>query len=275
MQDIMSKDFILSIADFAMKAWQAALDAVRAMPMIGGVALVFSVVLSGGLLAVRAALGPNIGFGGELLETLLAVVASFLLAPFAIAMQRHVLLGKVAERYVSSWTDPRLFRFFAAILVIYVLPTKALALLSFAAGGIIGSIASLLMVLIVIAAVLTWLLTVIFFPAIAIEVPDPDWRNAMRDMWDHFAWALLAFFATSLPLSLLYMALELSLLLPPTPTPAGATVAVLVDAAFNVLAIAVLATAAALLYLALANRLGRPPRLNARVTLAARMRSAS
>ncbi|HEV2677586.1 MAG TPA: hypothetical protein VGV37_23855 [Aliidongia sp.] len=195
---------IPSIWSAATRAWVDAFHAINRMR-----ALTFSVCVI--LLLFHAAeWGIGIGFADPaasarsyfetaLTQVLVAVVQAVLLAPFAIAVHRFILLGEVTTGY---WLNPgdRRFRGFA-------FNAAQLALLRLAPGLITAVVArhsmglgALLVIVLNIVAIVISVRIVILFPALAVDAARPTWRHAADDTRGYSWRVFFALFVVALPL---------------------------------------------------------------------------
>src|SRR5437867_4704283 len=108
MEATMAADGNPAIIGTAVKAWSDAFRAIAAMPLPAGVVFILTLLIAGVSLMVMpdpvaVANSPAL----HLLGLATSVVQSFLLAPLAIAVHRHVLLGEVTGRYAIEPSNPR------------------------------------------------------------------------------------------------------------------------------------------------------------------------
>ncbi len=188
------------------------------------------------------------------------MVSGLLLTPVAIAVHRYVLLGDITGRYRLSPTNSRFQRFFLFALVFecpWVVPASLFGLIYRFHG--LALFVSLLMVFVtLIVAMIVALRTLILFPAIAVDAPGTEWRNALSDTKGHSWRVFLIFVCPAVPAAVVYWTLEWRVKRWTGQSGAGTTVLMFLQSVKSVVMIAVFAAAASRLYWAFAERLGRP-----------------
>ena len=247
-----------SIIGWSVTAWRDAFAAVSQMPVVFGVAILAVLVLSAiGAMVLPRKVGEPTGTWFEVLGFVIGLVQGFLLTPVAIAVHCFVLLGERAGSYRLEPADPRFQRFFFFTVIVQVMVGVPGALLGLvdktsgagaAAAGLIG------FVLFVIAAIVM-LRTLILFPAIAVDAPGADWRNALQDSKGHSWRILFIVIAVALPLMLIYLPVFFWLWWPSGPSGGALAFLVVLEAVEIVLAAAAYAALASRLFAQLADRL--------------------
>jgi hypothetical protein len=235
------------IVPTAIAAWQDVLAARERMPMLLWIAMaaLFAVFFLESLLHVPALLGFLRGI-------VVAAAQALVMTPLAIAIHRFVLLGDITPAYRIDPNEPRFQKFFIcalALSLIQLVPQLFRALLG---HGVFGSqVALIASIVCAIAAARVSIL----FPAVAIDAPDADWRNALEDTRGH-SWSLFfTMFVVALPAIVVLFVLTALLL--GRGWFARILLAALEAAIFAFLWAASVA-AASRLYAAYADRLGKP-----------------
>lgn len=235
------------IVPTAVAAWRDALAARERMPMLLWVALaaLFAVNLLEFLLLVPA----HLGFLGRIVN---AAAQALVTIPLAIAVHRFVLLGETTPAYRIDPNEPRFQKFFIcalALALITLLPQLSPALLGY------GPLSSLVALIMTIVCTIAAVRVVILFPAIAIDAPDADWRNALEDTRGH-SWSVY-FTMMVVMLPPIVVSIILFALLGRHGWFAGILQAAL-QAAISAFIWAASVAAASRLYAAYADRLGKP-----------------
>jgi hypothetical protein len=178
----------ISVIDTAMQAWRNALAARERMPNLFWMAL-----------------GAMIGLGivGALIGSFLPLIATILVSlaqaaavtPLAIAVHRYVLLGEANDAYLFNPSDPRFQKFFLFAVAFEVLGALP-RIIAYPLPGFLSGIVAL--VLSIAAAVIS-VRCAILFPAVALDSPGADWRNAMADAKGHSWRIFFTLFCTALP----------------------------------------------------------------------------
>ncbi len=122
-------------------------------------------------------------------------IQAFLMTPYAIAVHRFVILGEVTMGYRIAPAEPRFRRFFGWSLAFLVLSNASWALTlpeQTTLENILGVI--LYLVLMVVG-----LRLMVLFPAIAVDAPGANWRQAIADTDGHAWHIFLIIMATMLP----------------------------------------------------------------------------
>jgi hypothetical protein len=244
----------LPIFESAMTAWRDALAARERMPMLFVIAFAVVVALDVVLFILGVLAGP--GFFFSVLTLIYSIAQGFFLAPLAIAVHRFVLLGEVRDGYRLDPQDGRFQRFFtfsAALAVVLAFPHVVGHLLSGPFGP--SFLGSLIQLILSICAIIVMIRNVILFPAVAIDAPGADWRNAMEDTKGHSWSVFLILLCVILPLAVVATVLVLIFALIPL---IGWIAVLLIQSALAVFAVAATAAAASRMYTAYAGQLGRP-----------------
>ncbi len=250
-----------STIDSAITGWRDAFNALRSMPGVAGIAFVV-------MLAVNAAEIPlmpvndaaETGLGLQFLSFALVIVQAFLLTPIAIAVHRYVLLHETTGRYALEPANPRFLHFFTFSIAVRAL---MIAPSIFMAGfGVKSSHSFLAIGLSFVLMVVTWITAlrlVVVFPAIAVDAPSANWRNAMRDTKGHSWWVFFILVFTSLPFVIIWVPVYWLLIKPEVVTWEMRAIVIFLQSAVGVTMLAAYAAVASRLYRALADQLGRPP----------------
>jgi hypothetical protein len=176
-----------SVWSASMMAWRDALRALNRMRRLSLAVLVILLLVEVSqtmMLAVFPSATPKIGFGYLFAISMYLVIVGILLAPFAVAIHRFVLLDEHATRYRIDPTDKRLLRFvYYAVLVIALTRVPDLvAVALFPVSTSLGWVAD--MILGIVAALIV-VRVVILFPAVAVDAADPSWQRAAEDTKGH------------------------------------------------------------------------------------------
>jgi hypothetical protein len=246
--------------DSAIRGWRDALAALRAMPMVAAIAFIVLLALNAATLPfMQVEEGQSLSFGMQLFSFMTGIVQGFLMTPVAIAVHRYVLLGETTQYYLVSLSDPRFMRFFVFTVVFQFLMGVPGTMMGLGAlGGTGGLIIAVIGFVLLIIAFIVALRMLILFPAIAVDAPNADWRNALDDTKGHTWRVFFIMVLTSLPILVVQFPLYFTLALPDGPSFAGGFVLAVAQAALGTLGIAALAAVASRLYLAFGTRLGRP-----------------
>src|SRR3954468_22615714 len=181
------------------KAWRPALFAFLVLS-IGTFA-----TMVGPLLLTRDPIGQAV--------TRLAILVglSFLLTPFLLTIHRSLLLGESATRYDFRPSSPRFQLFFGwlALSVLLVTFPSFLGALTMPKGPVyylgqaplidrftIGTAVRFVALLFVLGLL-------VLFPAVAVDAPGAEWRNAMSDTRKHIWFVLAVTILPFVPIGLL------------------------------------------------------------------------
>ena len=246
-----------SIIGAAMAAWQDALAARQRMPTLFVTAIVAIAVLDlvyFALIFLSPFAGP--GLLAFVVGLIYAAAQGFLLTPLAIAVHRHLLLGEVRDNYRLDTQDPRFMKFFtflAGLAIVMFVPRLIGELFSGATGH--SSFGALVSLILSIVAAVIFVRNVILFPAVAVDAPGADWRNAMADTKGHFWRVFFILLCAILPPAIVVSIVLVIFFAIPL---IGWLLAVALQAVFGVFVVAAAAAAASRLYVDYAQQLGRP-----------------
>jgi hypothetical protein len=250
-----------SITGWAVTAWRDAFAAAHQMPVVLGVAMLAMLafkVLS--ILLIPRKIGAPSGLGIEMLGFALGLLQGFLLTPAAIAVHRFVLFGEREPSYRLEPGNPRFQRFFFFTVVLQVFIAIPSALVVAVMPITRGSMApDAIMVVLVLFTAIVMLRTLILFPAIAADAPGAVLSNAARDSKGHSWRILFIVIAVAIPIIVVYLPMFYWLRWLTGPSLDGTVVRAVLEAAETVIATAVYAALASRLFIALADRLARPP----------------
>jgi hypothetical protein len=235
------------IVPTAIASWRDALAARERMPMLLWIAMaaLFAVLFLEFLLLVPV----HLGFFARIVG---AAAQAFVMTPLAIAIHRFVLLGETTSVYRIDPSEPRFQKFFLYALgfaVIWLIPQLFRAVLG---HGFFGSLIGLIVGIVCAIAAIR---LIILFPAVAIDAPDADWRNALEDTKGHSWSVFFTMIAVALPAIVVFG--FLLALLRSHGWFAGILLAA-VQAAIFAFVWAASVAAASRLYAAYADRLGKP-----------------
>ena len=256
----MANDMQPSVFDAAMTAWREALAARERMPNLFLMSVIAIAVLNliyFGLVIVGFLIGPSLL--GLIIGLIYAAIQGFLLTPLAIAVHRFVLLNETHDGYRLDTQDQRFMKFFtflACLFAIMLIPRLIGDLLSSPMGP--SATGELIAFILSIVATVIFVRNVILFPAVAVDAPGAEWRNAMADTKGHSWRVFFILLCVVLPPAIAVLILISIFFLIPL---IGWIIAVAIQAAFAVFIVASAAAAASRLYAAYANQLGRPPGL--------------
>ncbi len=241
----------------AVEAWRYAFAGFSRMPILFGSAMLAVFVLNAATLPLAPAPNEEPTVGIQLLGLVVTVVQGFLLAPVAIAMHRLVLLGELTAGYRPDPSDRRFMTFFVFSAVFQLMMDVPATLMALAGkgGGALGGIMMFVFFVVMIAAVIVALRVLILFPAIAVDAPGAQWRNAYFDTKGH-TWRVLGIVVlAALPALMVAMPLFFLIGWPDGPGVGGGTLLAIVQSIVSVLMIAALAAAASRLFMAYSDRL--------------------
>jgi hypothetical protein len=188
-----------------------------------------------------------------------AAAQAFVTTPLAIAVHRFVLLGETTPAYRIDPNEPRFQKFFIcalALALILLVPQLFRALLG---DGLFGSLVGLITGIV---RGIAWVRLIILFPAVAIDAPDADWRYAVEDTNGHSWSVFFTMVVVTLPAAVVFFILFA--LLGRHGWFAGILLAALQAAIFAFFWAASVA-AASRLYVAYADRLGKPAGVSPRL----------
>jgi hypothetical protein len=256
----MSADVRLPIIGTAVDAWRDASRAIAAMPGVAGIAFALMLAVS---IATLALFDPFDVAGSSLspiVNLVSMVVTSALLAPLAIAVHRHVLLGQSTERYALDPSSPRYQRFVGfAILInfLWMVPNLIFALTPRFETPALSALAGIVGFVVVIVVIVVAIRRAILFPAIAVDAPGAGWRSARDDSTGHSWTIAFIFICTAIPqivlapVYLLYMS-------PGMQGFGGRVLLAVLSAVIQLPTVCAFAAAASHIYRAYANNLAKP-----------------
>jgi hypothetical protein len=246
-----------SVFSAAMTAWRDALAARERMPSLFLIAIIAVASLN---LAYFGLVIVGVIFGTGLLASLLGLiyvgVQALLLTPLAIAVHRFLVLGETNDNYRIDTQDPRFVKFLTFLVGLFVISFIPQLLRSLfisptgtsAFGGLISLIVSIIVAIIAVRVL-------IVFPAVAVDAPGAEWRNAMADTKGHSWRVFFILLCLILPAAVVVsIVLFICFMIPLI----GWLISVAIQAAFSVMIVAATAAAASRLYIDYANQLGRP-----------------
>lgn len=251
--------------DSAVKAWRDAFVALAKMPVVFGLATLAMIALNAiGLWLLPFDATKTPGFSAQLLGFAFGLVQGFLITPVAIAVHRYVLLGDITQGYLLNPSDPRFLRFFiftVAFQILVGIPSTLMSLSSVVLGGAGALVLGVVAFALFIVAAIVALRALILFPAVAVDAPGADWRNAMADTKGHTWRVFFVMVVASLPAFAVQLPLYFLLLWPSGPSFPGGVIAAVIQSVVGIVTIAAFAAAASRLYYAFGAQLGRPPGL--------------
>jgi hypothetical protein len=163
-----------SVWSAAVSAWRDTRRAFVAMPALAGTAL--AIVTALGLVETLARPTAQGSLG---LSLLVSLAQAFAVTPYLIAVHRFVILGNVTPRYALQPAERRFQRFFGWSVVLLLISSVPLLLTQLLPVAMAVQVI-LLFVVLIIVAVLTLRITILF-PAVAVDAPGANWRNAIAD----------------------------------------------------------------------------------------------
>jgi hypothetical protein len=188
----------------AVAAWSDAFSVISAMPLVVGIALAITIVVS----LLGFALMPNayaLGATPWLLvfTFVFSIIQALLLAPLAIVVHRYVLLGEVTDRYPLDPSSTRYMRFVSFAILIKLLGAIPGAIESFvphsSTNPDLTIVTGIVMVVLLVIIAVIVVRRAILFPAIAIDAPGATWSNARRDTKGSSWRAFFIFVCVALP----------------------------------------------------------------------------
>jgi hypothetical protein len=189
---------VIAAAGRAYADTRAALAAMPDMLLVGLIASCVYAAIDI-LMKLDAAAGTDPSVSVVALTTLIGLVWNFFVTPICIAVHRYILLGEITPRYRLEPSGARFSTYFlwaAALTVGGALPGLLGLGLGPNASGVGGVLGFALLLAFFVASVRL----LILFPAIAVDAPGANWRNAFADGRGHF-WRMFAIvFITLVPL---------------------------------------------------------------------------
>jgi hypothetical protein len=252
-----------AIVDTAVAGWRDAFNALAAMPVTCGITFVIMLVLSG--LSVLFLPQPMVEEGGAglgVMNVIVGIIQSFLLAPLAIAVHRYVLLGERATGYALDPSSPRYLRFvgFAVLVNLLLLVPSVIITVAPPEGdnvalGAAGGLAAFVLFIVILIVVLR---RAILFPAIAVDAPGASWSNARNDTKGNSWRVFFILLCTVIPVLVVSLPLYWLLMRQAVATPTSRLVFVVLSTIVQVPTICAFAAVASHVFRALADRLARP-----------------
>jgi hypothetical protein len=237
----------------AFLSWRDGLAALRDMPMMPAVIFVVMAVDTAMNEALRQAATADTVLLLQLLRLAISIfLLSFFLAPAAIAINRYVLLGETARSYVPDISSPRFRRYFGYSFLINLVVLIPLTLGEESTDIYIAGALAAFALIAIFVLVFTWIL----FPAIAVDAPGANLRNAVRDT--RFFRAFAISFVTFFPALVAGLLIEVLWEVTPGASRLGWFLYILGVAAVSSLAFAAFAAMSSHLYRAWAVRLLQP-----------------
>ena len=167
-------------------AWRDVCDALAVLftPAL----IAFLILLALGIVKARFMPLSELTAGPVLEDLFYEVVKAFLMTPYAIAVHRFIILGEKTMSYRIAPAEPRFRRFFTWSLALSVLANAPAAIfelpgptiLTVPLGAGLG-----------IAAIVVGIRAIVLFPAVAVDTPGANWRQAMADTRGH-AWDIIS-----------------------------------------------------------------------------------
>jgi hypothetical protein len=175
----------LKVSTSIATAWRDTREALSALlaPTLVMVLILLALVIV--KFTIRALLILNgMTTSAELVGLPYGVVVVFFLTPYAIAVHRFIILGEKTTSYRIASTEPRFRRFFGWSLVLLVLSSATQQ--SFDVDVVLGGPVLALTVLAFVFAIRA----IVLYPAVAVDAPGANWRQAIADTRGH-AWRIL------------------------------------------------------------------------------------
>ena len=237
----------------AFVSWRDGLAALRNMPAIAAIVFVAIAVDTTTDEVSRFETAPETTVLLQFARFAVSLfILSVALAPAAIAINRYVLLGETARSYALDISSRRLRRFCGYSALINVLILSPLMVAEVPWDVYVASAVIVLTLVAIAVVVATWIL----FPAIAVDAPGANLRNAVRDT--RFFRALAISFVTFFPALVAGFLIEALWQETPIPSTSGWILFDLGIAAVNSVAFVAFAAMSSHLYRAWAVRLLQP-----------------
>jgi hypothetical protein len=135
---------------------------------------------------VKLRIMPSTDLTAGLVEMFYDAVEAFLMTPYAIAVHRFIILGEKTMSYRIAPAEPRFQSFFGWSLALSVLYNAPAAFEVLPGPTILKGI---LEVALGIAAIVIGIRAILLFPAVAVDAPGANWRQAMADT-KGYAWRI-------------------------------------------------------------------------------------
>ena len=245
-----------SAINIALVGWRDALRAITQMMPVAGPAFLLALMSQA---AYQLSRGHSFAIDVAV-SLVFGIVQGLVLTPLGIAVHRYVLLDEVTQHYALNPADQRFQRFFGVAIAIQALwACIGIWLILgrfFGAPMLFVCLAAALITGIVVVNVILGI--IMLFPAVAIDAPGAEWRNAMDDSKGHGYRIFWAFAFGLVPMLALDEVAEL--ILGPRqfgfgPHPAFQTIGIVLQAAESVLIVSAYAAIASTLYAAFGSRL--------------------
>src|SRR6266436_3609118 len=175
----------LKVSTAVVTAWRDTRAALSALltPALVMVLILWTLFIV--MVATRALLILNgMTTSAELVGLPYGLAVVFFLTPYAIAVHRFIILGEKTTSYRIASTEPRFRRFFGWSLVFLVLSSATQQ--SFDVDVVLGGPVLALAVLAFVFAIRA----IVLYPAVAVDAPGANWRQAIADTRGH-AWRIL------------------------------------------------------------------------------------
>jgi hypothetical protein len=170
-----------SVVQAAGQAWRDTIATLRALMPLVWVALAISIVIAF-LQRFVAPTEKAFETGPLLAGFIIACAQAFLLTPYLIAVHRCIILGETETRYRLEPGGHRFQLFLLwsiALSMFYWMPAFTIG--SFSKTTELLLLASVLLLIVCVTAMIVSARLVILFPAIAVDAPGATWTNAMAD----------------------------------------------------------------------------------------------
>jgi hypothetical protein len=237
----------IPVVDTAIQGWRDALAAREKMPTMFWITL--------GVMIALGVLHYLVGYWW-LSNIVFGLARGLALTPFALAIHRFVLLGEARDAYDFAPTDGRFQKFF-----LYIVGLEVLVALARIIAALSPILSSLILLVLSIVALIIVVRIVIVFPAIAVDAPGAEWRNAMEDTKGH-SWSVF-FVLICCAAPPVIVAVIIKALFGAIPG-LNVVVAAIVLPALVVATVAASDAAISRLFASYANQLGRPSNLQLR-----------
>src|SRR5262245_14737301 len=257
----------------ALRAWADTWRAVAAMPLTTAVGL--ACVLAAryaGQVALQKLLPPpgsplydsaEDGLPANLMLSAFGILAAVLVAPFFIALHRHVLLKQVTHGYPISPQNARFLRYalFATLFyVLQALPVLGTRLVDTAAPDLSLAVSLLVTALIKLVVAVVVVQHALLYPAIAVDAERVDWKRARLLTKGHSWRVFFTLVCAMLPFLILVIPMHYFWVWGITGGETGLMIYWLEAPVAEFAALAVLAATASLIYQALDPTLGAAPK---------------
>ena len=255
----------LPIVVTALGAWTDGFRAIAAMPALVAIGFALYALLAIGVFAVvelivlhsgRSTLQWLASPAGLLFGVVNSSLQIVLMAPLAMAVHRHVVLGEVVARYPLHPLRPSYLRYIGAALALNLayrcadlinLLAPPVKTLPYAANVALALATFAVMIAVAIIAVRR----IALFPAIAIRAPHASWSETAPAGAGNVVRILLALTLLSLPVAVAMLILYAAMPVPNWPNGMGQLVLSMAMAAVQTIFVCVLAAGMARIYMAI------------------------